>query len=492
MKNKKIFIEIPTWLGDAIMTTPAIENIVKSFEDCQLIIFGSFVSTRLFLHHPNLEKIIIDNSKNSGNRYLNLRKLAKSVGTVDYAFSFRKNFTTKVLLFFINAKVKFRYKRYTKLQRHQVLRYNDFINKSLSLDTIPNKLKIYQKNVIKKPTQLTLGINPGATYGSAKRWYPKEFAKVAIELSKKYKIIIFGSNNEIQIANDIEKELQKANITNYQNLAGKTTVEELIVHISTLGLFITNDSGPMHIASAFQVPTICIFGPTKDKETSQWQNNISVIIKKDFKCMPCMKRECPLVGEQNHQCMKSITANDVLEAVFANITALSIKKKKLQKDFLKKYNLSKETKIILFKAKNFKQNGIDSFLNIVSNISATNFQVVVSGDEVSMNLAKQKAQKLKIANKILFIEYFSIKTCDILLLPTTNKKFNQNILKAMQSKCVVFVPNTNEASCIVDIFATMQGANDQNTVNKIDALLNNLDFLKKIQKENKLKLKNDI
>ena len=101
---KQILIELPTWLGDAVMATPAIENIIKSFEDCQLIIFGSFVSTRLFLHHPNLEKIIIDNSKSFGNRYLNLRKLAKSVGTVDYAFSFRKNFTTKVLLFFINAK----------------------------------------------------------------------------------------------------------------------------------------------------------------------------------------------------------------------------------------------------------------------------------------------------------------------------------------------------------------------------------------------------
>ena len=485
MKNKKIFIEIPTWLGDAVMTTSAIENIVKSFEDCQLIIFGSFVSTRLFLNHPSVTNIIIDNSKSSGNRYLNLRRLAKSVGVVDYAFSFRKNFTTKVLLFFVDAKVKFRYKRYTKLQRHQVLRYNDFINKSLSLDTTPNKLKIYQKDIVKKPTQLTLGINPGATYGSAKRWYPKEFAKVAIELSKKYEIIIFGGDSETQMANDIEQELQEANITNYQNLAGKTTVEELISYISILDLFITNDSGPMHLASAFQVPTICIFGSTKSKETSQWQNNISVLIKKDFKCMPCMKRECPLVGEQNHQCMKSITANDVLEAVFANITALNIKKKELQKDFLEKYGLSKETKIILFKAKNFKQNGVNNFLDVISNLSAINFQAVISGDEVSMNLAKQRAKELKIENKILFIEHFFIKICDIFLLPTTNKKFNQNILKAMNYKCAVFVPNTNEASRIVDIFATMQGANDQNTINKIDALLNNLDFLKKIQKDNK-------
>ena len=55
----KIFIEIPTWLGDAVMSTPAIENIVKTYPEAKLTIFGSFVSTRLFLYHPNLEKIVI-------------------------------------------------------------------------------------------------------------------------------------------------------------------------------------------------------------------------------------------------------------------------------------------------------------------------------------------------------------------------------------------------------------------------------------------------
>ena len=91
--------------------------------------------------------------------------------------------------------------------------------------------------------------------------------------------------------------------------------EELIEKIANLDLFITNDSGPMHLGAAFGVPTVCIFGPTKFIETSQWQNEKSVIVKKEFGCMPCMKRECPLGGEEYHQCMKSIYANDVLEKV---------------------------------------------------------------------------------------------------------------------------------------------------------------------------------
>ena len=259
-------------------------------------------------------KIIIDKSRSEGNRYVNLYHLAKNAGTFDIAFSFRKNFTTKFLIFFIKAKEKFIYKRYTKDIRHQVLRYNDFINKSLGIELDANDLKIYLNNQMQN-TKQTLGINPGATYGSAKRWYPQEFAKVAIHYANQYDIKIFGGPNETQIANDISKILDENGIKNYANLAGKTTVEELIEEISNLSLFITNDSGPMHVAAAFKIPTISIFGPTKYYETSQWNNPFGIILKKEFECAPCMKRECPLSGEQNHQCMKSITYKDVIVEV---------------------------------------------------------------------------------------------------------------------------------------------------------------------------------
>jgi len=82
--------------------------------------------------------------------------------------------------------------------------------------------------------------------------------------------------------------------------------------ISNLDLFITGDSGPMHVAAAFQVPTVAIFGPTKDNETSQWMNEKSLIVKKDLDCQPCMKRTCPL---GHHDCMNLIKAEDVLKVV---------------------------------------------------------------------------------------------------------------------------------------------------------------------------------
>ena len=307
----KIFIEIPTWLGDAIMTTPAIQNIIKTYPDAKITLLGSFVSTQAFKDYPNIEKVLVDDTKKSGNRYKNLISLAKSIGKVDLAISFRRSFSSKFMMFFVKAKKKFNYKRLTKEEIHLCIRYNDFVNKVLNLNNKVGDLKLYFKPFsYSKPT---LGINPGATYGSAKRWYPNEFAKVAITLASKYDIVIFGGPAETDIANDIEKELIKNGITNYQNLAGKTTIPELIEKIAGLDLFITNDSGPMHIAAAYKTKTIAIFGPTKFTETNQWNNDKNgLIVTKNLECAPCMKRSCPL---KHHNCMKEITADDVLKAV---------------------------------------------------------------------------------------------------------------------------------------------------------------------------------
>ena len=305
-----IFIEIPTWLGDAIMCTPAIENIINKYPNAHITLFGSYVSTQALGNNKKISKVIIDDSKKGGNRYLNLLALTRKIGHMDLAISFRRSFSSKFMMFFIPADNKYSYKRYVKEEIHQVKRYNDFINLSLGTNFIPRDLKLdFQPFGYEKPT---LGINPGATYGSAKRWYASEFAKVATVLSNKYNIVIFGGPGETNIAKDIEDELKIANVTNYKNLAGKTTITQLIEKIAGLSLFITNDSGPMHVAAAFKIKTFAIFGPTRFNETNQWNNPNEYIITKDLECAPCMKRTCPL---EHHNCMKQITANDVLKAI---------------------------------------------------------------------------------------------------------------------------------------------------------------------------------
>ena len=173
--------------------------------------------------------------------------------------------------------------------------------KSLSIDFEPGNLKIYTETPKKSPNKKYLGINPGASYGSSKRWYAEEFADLAKKLAQYYEIIIFGGQEDKNIANEIEQLLISKGVKNYSNLAGKTDVKELIIKISTLNLFVTGDSGPMHIAASFKIPTISIFGPTRHEETSQWRNEKSIIVKKNLSCQPCMQRVCPL---GHHKCMK--------------------------------------------------------------------------------------------------------------------------------------------------------------------------------------------
>jgi heptosyltransferase-2 len=233
----------------------------------------------------------------------------------DVFFSFRSSTRSKFLKFLISAKNKYQFDKNKYQNRHQVEKYNDFINDSLKSSFSADKLVLHVDNLKLNTNSSSLpilGINPGASYGSAKRWYPEEFAKVASELSDRYDIVIFGGPGEVDIALDIEKSLLEKGVKNYKNLAGKTTIPELMSRISNLDLFITGDSGPMHVAAAFQVPTVAIFGPTKDGETSQWMNEKSLIVKKNLDCQPCMKRTCPL---RHHNCMKLINASDILEVI---------------------------------------------------------------------------------------------------------------------------------------------------------------------------------
>ena len=307
----KLLIELPSWLGDAVMATPAIENLISSFGEVEVTIIGSSISTEAIKSHPKINKSIVFN-KNYGDIF----RISKKLGDFDYFFSFRNTLRSKLLNILIKSKYKFRFekKKYFDLDIHQVEKYNKFVNESLGFDEAIGKLVLFKtttktKRINEKPL---LGINPGSSYGSAKRWYPEEFGFVAANLSSDYDIIIFGGFREKEIAKAIENYLIKKKITNFQNLAGKTSIKELINCISNLDLFITGDSGPMHLAAAFQVPTVSIFGPTRDNETSQWNNKKSKVVKKNLECQPCMKRKCPL---KHHNCMKQIDALEVLESV---------------------------------------------------------------------------------------------------------------------------------------------------------------------------------
>ena len=318
----KILIILPNWLGDAVMATPAIELLALHYPSAEFTFVGSFVSVEALKYHPRCKNAVVDETKKEKSRIKATYELAKKLGSFDMALTFRNQIHSSLLLKLTGSVLCVAKKSWhsmfllshtpsIKADEHLSMQYARLamINTDAWDKTTPNLRLYIEPKRFEKPV---MGINAGATYGSAKRWYPQRFAEVAAEFSDKFDIIIFGGPNEAEMAGEIESHLKSLHVTNYTNLAGKTNIKELCENIGGCSLFITNDSGPMHVAAAYQVPTVSIFGPTKHTETSQWMNKKSAIVRHDIECAPCMRRECPL---GHHECMKSIEAYEVIEAV---------------------------------------------------------------------------------------------------------------------------------------------------------------------------------
>ncbi len=162
-----------------------------------------------------------------------------------------------------------------------------------------------------------LGLNPGAAYGSAKRWLPERFAEVAGRFCRETKgsVVIFGGKNEAGIAQEIAGLFSArpgaAQSGAYENFAGNTSLRELISLISECDVFVTNDSGPMHIAYAVGAPLVAIFGST-DPELTGPPGEGDVVLRNKPECSPCFGRTC---RNNDLKCMDGIAPDEVYRGI---------------------------------------------------------------------------------------------------------------------------------------------------------------------------------
>jgi len=183
------------------------------------------------------------------------------------------------------------------------------VDREMHLEANLNLLDAHDflRKFIPEKEKTMIGIAPGATYGPAKRWLPDRFAAVADKLNEHLSSqgIILGGKADGEVAQEVQKMAQ----TKLINLAGKTTLREAIYLISQCRLFISNDSGLMHIAGALNIPTIALFGSTNPVTTAP-AGNKSIIVRKEVSCSPCLKEICPT----DFRCMKQISVEDVFVA----------------------------------------------------------------------------------------------------------------------------------------------------------------------------------
>ena len=156
------------------------------------------------------------------------------------------------------------------------------------------------------PNGAWIGVSPGAAFGSAKRWLPERFASAAraLALEMDARIAVFGSKSEAALA----AEVAALAGDRARSLAGETTLAQYLELAATCRVYLTNDSGSMHVAAALGLPTVAIFGATDVEATgpaAPWAR----VISEPVECSPCLLRECVVPG---HPCMTGVSAERVV------------------------------------------------------------------------------------------------------------------------------------------------------------------------------------
>ncbi len=326
---QRILVRSTNWIGDAVMTTPALAALRAHYPQAEIVLLANPLVAELFQFHPSIDRVIIYDRKGYHRGFSGLWRIARELRANRFDAAILLQNAIEAALIAVLALIRKR-AGYTTDGRRLLLNYpvpvtdedkrchhTDYYlgllaqlgitggNGHLCL-ACSHAEQQWAQSVL--PDGDVIAINPGAAYGSAKRWLPERFAEVGDALSERYgaTILLTGGPGEIEIGRDIAAAMRCQPV----NMIGKTSVREMMALLSHSRLLVTNDSGPMHVAAAFSVPIVAVFGPTDHTTTSPAAENVK-IVRKPVDCAPCLLRQCPT----DHRCMTAITAADVVAAV---------------------------------------------------------------------------------------------------------------------------------------------------------------------------------
>ena len=328
MNYSRILIRATNWVGDAVMCLPALRAVRDRFPQAHLTILAKPFVADLYAGQPFADEIVLytpGTLKDKISFGLSLRarqfdcaillqnafeaalvaRLAGIPQRIGYDRDARGRLLTKAISV----------PRAGEIPPHQRFYYLEMLRRAGILDRLPESNAIH----LGRPASThisgpLIGISPGAAYGSAKRWLPQRFAEASAQIARarNASIAIFGTKEERALCEQVAGLLTGVRVTNY---AGRTTLAQFIELASACELFLTNDSGSMHIASALGIPTVAIFGATDHVATGP-TGPLSRVIREPVECSPCLLRECPI----DHRCMTAVSASRVAEQALRLLT----------------------------------------------------------------------------------------------------------------------------------------------------------------------------
>jgi heptosyltransferase-2 len=331
----KIGVRAPNWIGDCIMFLPALRALKDNCPGEKIFLVSKHYLSGVFRNLDEIDEIITIPDKAGFRNLFGAAARLKNY-RIEAGILFTNSFNSALLFrlagikkltgynkdlrgFLLSERLKF---PGNEDKNHHVLFYRDIveaftgkkIEKKFSEELVisgKEKKEVAALLVSRFAVNLSktiIGISPSAAFGSAKQWPPERFAELLQRIrryNRECEILLFGSGQERE---KTARLVAQAGSGKIYNLAGELTLREAITAVSLCNLFISNDSGLMHVASSLRIPLIALFGPTLPHKTSPLFREAAVL-HYPVACAPCKHRDCPL----DHRCMKAITVDEVYE-----------------------------------------------------------------------------------------------------------------------------------------------------------------------------------
>lgn len=333
LKVKNIIVQMPNWIGDLVMATPILTDLRSTYPKATITAMVLDKIGGILEADVDIDELFLFSKVKGLIRRMKQRSIVRKLREGQYdlgilltnslssAWRFwqgnvgnKTGFCSDGRRFLLDHPIPFPKKRHTQ---HLVATYKQLlcgigIPPSSTLPRLFIKKGRLQavRELLKRfdiPTHAKLiGIHPGAAYGPAKCWLPERFREVAIRLVENdsaHHVLFVGDAFHKNFINKICSGLPKQIV----NLAGQTDLSSLIALISTCSAFLSNDSGPMHIADSLNIPLVALFGSTNPVVTGPYRRSQGILQKK-VSCSPCFKKVCPT----DFLCMKNLTVDLVV------------------------------------------------------------------------------------------------------------------------------------------------------------------------------------
>ena len=333
----EILVRGTNWIGDAVMTIPAITKLRGLFPDARLTLHTRAWAKGI-LHQSNL----FDEIVTPDGIIDQIRSLRKK--RYDLAVVFPNSFSSAFVVRMAGVQRSFGYAAnrrsflFTdpvpmpewKDTRHEVYYYlnliaaveQEFFGRITDVGelepilTVSNEARGLASGVLRghgiAPDLKTVALAPGSTNSRAKRWTPESFALLNDRLQSELKcnVVLLGSRDDKEISRQVTSLSRKQPF----DLTGETDIESAAGVLSEIDLLISNDMGLAHLAPAVGTETLVIFGPTNQATTRPFSER-ALVISANVECSPCMLRDCPI----DHRCMTRISVDEVFERAKASL-----------------------------------------------------------------------------------------------------------------------------------------------------------------------------